>query len=115
LTSRIIPGTGSVQPDIIFVSKERLSIIGDKNVEGAPDLVVEVLSPSTAYYDLKHKKTVYAASGVKEYWIADPIEKSIEVFANKGREFALDNRAVSGQTARSKLLEGFTVALEKIF
>jgi Uma2 family endonuclease len=103
------------QPDIIFVSKERLSIIGDKNVEGAPDLVVEVLSPSTAYYDLKHKKSVYAASGVKEYWIADPIEKSIEVYANAGGRLTLDNRAESGETARSRLLEAFTVAVDQVF
>ncbi|MBI5528002.1 MAG: Uma2 family endonuclease [Deltaproteobacteria bacterium] len=103
------------QPDIIFVSKDRLSIIGDKNIEGAPDLVVEVLSPSTAYYDLKHKKTVYAASGVKEYWIVDPIEKSVEVYANNSGEFTLDNRAVAGGTAKSRLIEGFTVALDKIF
>mgnify|MGYP001611682577 CR=1 FL=1 len=103
------------QPDIIFISNERRSIIGEKNVEGPPDLVIEILSPSTAYYDLKQKKTVYARSGVKEYWIVDPMEKSIEVFENTGTEFSLNNRAVAGETVRSKLLEGFTVALEKIF
>jgi Uma2 family endonuclease len=103
------------QPDIIFISKKSAGIIGPKNIEVAPDLVIEILSPSTAYYDLKQKKGVYAKSGVTEYWVVDPIEKSVEVYANAGGRFTLDNRAESGETARSRLLEGFAVALEKIF
>ncbi len=60
------------QPDILFISKERMSIIGEKKIEAAPDLVIEILSPSSAYYDLRHKKNVYETSGVKEYWVVDP-------------------------------------------
>lgn len=69
--------TETYQPDIIFISNERLNIIGEKKIEAAPDLVMEILLESTAYYDLRHKKRVYESSGVKEYWIIDPMEKSM--------------------------------------
>src|SRR6266542_2906772 len=72
--------TETYQPDIIFISKDRLRIIGEKKIEAAPDLVIEILSPSTAYYDLKHKRRIYESSGVREYWIVDPMEKSVEVY-----------------------------------
>ncbi|MCI8934445.1 MAG: Uma2 family endonuclease [Clostridiaceae bacterium] len=58
-------------------------------VHGAPDLVVEVLSPSTAKSDKTIKKEVYAKCGVKEYWLADPSGKSLEVYRAKGTEFVL--------------------------
>jgi len=80
--------TETYQPDIIFVSHQRRLLIGEKKIEGAPDLVVEILSPGTGYYDLTHKRSVYQASGVKEYWIIDPQERSIEVLENAGNEFS---------------------------
>lgn len=66
------------QPDIIMIHRERLAIVTERGVEGPPDLVVEILSPSTALKDRKTKKTVYAAYGVKEYWIVDPVHETIE-------------------------------------
>ena len=81
------------QPDILFISKERMGIIGEKKIEAAPDLVIEILSPSSAYYDLRHKMHVYETSGVKEYWVVDPIEKDIEVYQNMNGEFRLFNKA----------------------
>jgi Uma2 family endonuclease len=107
--------TETYQPDIIFISKERLHIIGEKKIEGAPDLVIEVLSESTAYYDLRHKKNVYERTGVKEYWIVDPIEKSIEVYENTSEGFRLFMRVVEKGRINSRLLEGFSVNLEKVF
>lgn len=103
------------QPDIIFISKERLNIIGEKRIEGAPDIVIEILSPTTAYYDLRHKKTMYARHGVKEYWIVDPMEKSLEIYENKGGEFILIESAKEKGNVKSRLLEGFDVNVEEIF
>jgi len=110
-----LSATETYQPDIIFISKERLNIIGEKKIEGAPDIVIEILSPSTAYYDLRHKKRVYEKSGVKEYWIVDPMEKSLELFENLNNEFKLFSKAQNKGLVKSKLLEGFSVETEKVF
>jgi Uma2 family endonuclease len=75
------------QPDILFLLTASFSKMKENKIEGAPDLVIEVLSLSTAYYDLKHKKSVYEKQGVKEYWIVDPMEKSVEIFENTGGKF----------------------------
>lgn len=64
------------QPDIIFISNEKLPQIDKDGFYGAPDLVIEILSPSTAKYDLEDKKDVYERYGVQEYWIVDPADKS---------------------------------------
>jgi len=75
------PGTGDrVQPDLLFVSDERREIIGEKQVLGAPDLVVEILSPSTAHRDRGIKLDLYARSGVRQYWIVDPVEDVVDVW-----------------------------------
>ncbi len=65
------------EPDLLFISKENSSIITEANIKGAPDLVVEVLSPSTADRDLIKKKSIYAVFGVKEYWIVYPHENKV--------------------------------------
>lgn len=103
------------QPDIIFISKERTNIIGEKQIQGAPDLVIEILSPSTAYYDMKRKKKVYEACGVKEYWLADPEEKTIEIYESQEGKFQLFCQGKSGEKVNSKLLEGFSLEVDSIF
>ena len=107
--------TETYQPDIIYVSKDRLSIIAEEKVEGSPDLIAEILSPTTAYYDLRHKKQVYEQYGVKEYWIVDPMEKSIEVYENKKKSFELFKKYDRTGTLRSPLLEGLNLDLSKVF
>ena len=66
------------QPDVIMIKRQRLSIVTDRGIEGSPDLVVEILSPSSALKDRKVKKNVYANYGVNEYWIVDPVHETIE-------------------------------------
>jgi Uma2 family endonuclease len=63
------------QPDILFIATERMDLIHDNGLHGAPDLAIEILSPHTGRYDLEDKKEVYAEKGVKEYWIVEPHEK----------------------------------------
>jgi len=103
------------QPDIIFVSKQRLNIIGETKIEGAPDLIIEILSPSTAYYDLGRKYEIYEKSGVKEYWIIHPERKSIEIYQNESGQFRLVQTAKETGTINSLFLKGFELNLEKIF
>lgn len=61
-----------VQSDILFVSRDRLSIIGEKNIQGSPDMVIKIVSENSAYRDIVQKKNLYARFGVKEYWIVIP-------------------------------------------
>jgi Uma2 family endonuclease len=103
------------QPDIVFIAKERLNIILDGKIMGAPDLVVEVLSPSTGYYDLSHKKNMYELSGVKEYWVLYPNEETLEIFENVDGQFVQRARAKHKGTVSSGLLQGFSVKLTEIF
>ena len=68
------------QPDLLFILESNKKIIEDTKINGTPDMVVEVLSPSNAYYDLVIKKKIYESSGVKEYWIVFPYEQSVHQF-----------------------------------
>jgi len=69
-----------VEPDLLFVGRDRTDIVSDRGVEGAPDLVVEVLSPSTARRDRGIKLDRYRLFGVPEYWIVDPELRTVEVW-----------------------------------
>jgi Uma2 family endonuclease len=102
------------QPDIIFILHSNRSIIRDK-IHGAPDLIVEILSEGNAYYDLIHKKDAYEVFGVKEYWIVDPNEKSIEIHENESKRFRLIGKVKNSGPIQSKLLNGFGVIVENIF
>ncbi len=80
------PGTGDrVQPDIFFVSNERRGIIKETQILGAPDLVVEIVSSSTAHRDRGIKLDLYARRGVREYWIVDPDEDVVDVWRFGGQ------------------------------
>ena len=104
-----------VQPDILFVSNERVGIVTEANIQGAPDLVVEILSPSTARYDLGYKRVLYSKSGVLEYWIVDPEAETIEVMAAGDRGLATHAFYRRGDTLTSPLLEGLAIGLEQVF
>ena len=103
------------QPDILFISKEREAIIGNNKIEGAPDLVIEILSPSTAYYDMRVKFAVYEKHGVREYWLVDSKLKKVEIFENIGNKFELNNEAEGDGSVFSKVLDGFKISLNDIF
>jgi len=103
------------QPDIVFVSNERSHILAEKNIQGAPDLVVEVLSPSTGYYDLSHKKAIYEQEGVREYWLVYPDEFRVEVLQNSDNGFVVLNQARKTGVVRSAVLEGFALEIAEIF
>ena len=103
------------QPDIIFIARDRLTIIEPDKINGAPDMVVEILSPGTAYYDLRKKFKIYEKNGVREYWIVDPEEQSVEVYTLQEGKFMIGQKVEKQGHIHSTVLEGFTVAVEKIF
>ncbi len=103
-----------VQPDLVYISEEKRSIIGEKRIEGAPDWIAEILSEGNAYHDLKTKKKLYERHGVAEYWIVDPMERSVEVYRNGESGFKLITSSTSGKI-ESSVLDGFSVEIDRIF
>ena len=103
------------QPDLVVLLKDSLEKITEKGVKGAPDVVVEVLSPSTAYYDLRKKKEVYERAGVKEYWIVDPEMEEVEVYTNEGGSFRIFSKAKKEGKVRSSLIKGLEIELKDLF
>jgi len=103
------------QPDIVFISKERLDIITEMNIQGAPDLVIEILSPSTGKYDRVEKSKMYYKHGVKEYWIVDPVHKVIEIFIPGEKNWVLFQSYNEDNTLTSPLLDGLEIQLKDVF
>jgi len=104
-----------VQPDILFISRERTHIIGKNNIQSAPDLAIEILSESSAYTDMMKKKRLYAKFGVKEYWIVDPDGKTIEIYRLKEGVFILAKSFSENDELESPLLPGLKIRLSPVF
>ncbi|HEV2494461.1 MAG TPA: Uma2 family endonuclease [Terriglobia bacterium] len=103
-----------VEPDILYVSKVRSSVLTEKNVQGAPDLVIEVISPSTADIDRTTKLKLYARFGVQEYWIIDPDGPSAEVYRREKAGLELGATLYSDDSLASPLFPGFRVPLKRL-
>jgi Uma2 family endonuclease len=91
-TDCILSNVTVVQPDILYIATDRLSIISERGIEGAPTLVAEVLSPSTAHLDRDRKMKLYAEHGVPYYWIVDPESRSVEAYTLTGATYTLVSR-----------------------
>ena len=105
-----------VQPDILFVSRDREEeLIKPDNVRGAPDLVIEILSPSTETKDRGLKHDLYGRHGVTEYWLVDPIAETVSIHRQRGGVLVATNTFGRGQTLRSPLLAGLELHLDDIF
>lgn len=103
-----------VQPDLLFVCKERLAIIEDY-VKGAPDLVVEILPPSTSERDRGPKRALYAQHGVKEFWLVSPEAASVHIYRFAERDDRPVEMLTGADALTSPLLPGFSIAVESIF
>ena len=111
----MLSDTNVVQPDLLFVSKGRERILTPENVQGAPDLVVEILSRSSASRDRTLKRALYARYGVREYWLVDPGARTVTVLALGEGDFETLGTYGEGQVFTSPTLEGFSVNLDEIF
>lgn len=102
-----------VQPDIVFVARDRLHLLRRAFIDGAPDLVIEVLSDRTRGIDLVRKRALYAMAGVQEYWIGDLADKSLTVHTLVDGDYqVVDQR---DGIARSLVVPGFEVAVADVF
>ncbi len=106
-----------VEPDLLFISKERAGIITEKNIRGVPDLLVEILSDSTRRRDEGIKLERYDRCGVPEYWMFDPKGKTAKVYRRRGGKLRLvaDLSAAAGDVLTTPLLPGLTIPLAEIF
>ena len=104
-----------VQPDILFIANDRLGIIGKANVQGAPDLVIEILSQSTESWDRVSKRRVYSLYGVHEYWLVDPDAKTIEIAARAAGALSTVGVYHAGEIASSVTLSDLKVDVGPVF
>ncbi len=98
------------EPDILFVRKERLELLKDKELEGAADMVVEIISAWTRDYDLREKRQVYHEAGIDEIWFIDDEERKIVVDRREGKKYTTDT-TTSGKLD-SEVMHGFFVQPE---
>ncbi|MBI5917424.1 MAG: Uma2 family endonuclease [Bacteroidetes bacterium] len=108
--------TAGVQPDLLFVSKERNFIIQEGNgIVGAPDLIVEIVSKGSVANDRVTKKEVYERFAVKEYWIVDVRSKTVEVYRMEDDRYKLFSFAEEEGKIKSSVLPGFQMDVKNIF
>jgi len=106
-----------VQPDLLFISNDRASIVEEKNIQGAPDLVIEILSERNRRLDEVIKRQAYERFGAREYWIFDPRRKNVQVWDRTAE--GLRRRALlfaaAGDVLTTPMLPGLEIPLAKIF
>ncbi len=114
-TDVVLSRTDVVQPDLLFISSQRAHIIAPANIQGAPDLIVEIRSDSTAERDESFKRQLYAAFGVKEYWLVDPDAATISVLLLEENGYEEAATYTLGQILTSPMLDGLLVNLDDLF
>ncbi len=105
----------AVQPDPIFISNSRARIIKENYIDGAPDLVVEILSPSTAAHDRATKLALYAEAGVPEVWLLETVAKTVEVLKLQGKKYLVDSALAGEQKLTSSQFPGWELPLTDLF
>jgi len=106
-----------VEPDVIVVKNDRASIIGEKNIQGAPNLIIEVVADNTRRLDEIEKRKLYERYGVEEYWIVDPELELVKIYRRENNAFSrvAEITTETGGTITSPLLPGFTLDVNDVF
>ncbi len=102
------------QPDVVFIARERLDII-QRVIMGPVDLAAEIISLGGRNRDRIQKRDLYEQYGIKEYWIIDPEPETVDVLTLVGARYEVTMRCGRGQTASSRLLPGFALAMNQLF
>lgn len=111
----ILADDNVVVPDLIFVTAARQALFSQRGLDGAPDLVVEILSPSTRSRDRGAKRAIYARFGVRELWLVDPDRDAIDVHELTGDELVLTRTFGRDDTLVSGVLPGLRLELAPVF
>ncbi len=107
--------TRPVQPDVLFIKAERWPTTEVKFFEGAPDLVVEVISPSSVRTDRDIKFAVYEQAGIAEYWLIDPKAQLVEIYTLSAGKYALLGQFVNDEVIQSNVLAGLNMVARSLF
>ncbi len=110
----LLAATSVGQPDLLFISREHQGIITEANIQGAPDLVVEVLSPSTAAIDRGGKMALYARYGVPHYWILDARHLSLETYEIREGEYELTSQFKKDDPVKLRLFPDLPISLVEL-
>ena len=111
----VLADTVVVQPDIMFISNERASVITEPNIQGAPDLAIEIISPSDPNRDRVRKREIYERHGVGEYWLVDPYAHNITVLTLAERRYETAGIYGETDTLTSPTLRGFALNVSDLF
>jgi Uma2 family endonuclease len=103
------------RPDIIYFTKDRLHLVGDKAMEGPPDLCVEIVSPSSAVIDREVKFRLYEAGGVAYYWIVDPQQRRFDAYALTGGAYQLIAKAEGDEAVSAEPFADLDIPLSKLW
>jgi Uma2 family endonuclease len=104
-----------VEPDIMVLLPDRLGLISKRGIEGAPNLLLEVLSPSNPRQDRLRKRLLYARGGVPEYWLVDPETATVEILVLDGDAYRTLVRAGGDRTVRSVVLPALSFPVSSVF
>ncbi|MCY7360246.1 MAG: Uma2 family endonuclease [Rudanella sp.] len=111
-----LDGLNSAQPDILFIPTSLLDMVTEDGIEGIPTLLVEIISPTSVYRDRVTKKQLYERHGVQEYWLVDPQDKLVEIYALPNGRYDLLSAATPLEgVITSNLLPGLTLDVNALF
>jgi Uma2 family endonuclease len=103
------------QPDVLYISNEKLQLISEKRILGAPDLVVEVLSEGNTNKEMSYKKHIFESTSVSEYWFINLQKQTLAQYENVEGEFLLRGVKTVNETIKSFVIEGFEMPIKEIF
>jgi len=111
----VLSSTCVLQPDLVYVSRAREQIINEQNIAGAPDLVVEIVTPATASMDRVTKAQLYARYGVPYYWVVDPDQQTVEEFRLERGIYMPVRQWEGGDRFAPELFPGLEIELSGVF
>ena len=103
------------QPDVCYFSKSRYTSLTEQGADGAPDLVIEILSPGSEKHDLGVKKEIYTRTGVEEFWSVDPVKRTITVYQLSENSTAPRATLGIGKILTTPLLPGLKIKVRDVF
>ncbi|MGZ8489574.1 MAG: Uma2 family endonuclease [Candidatus Binatia bacterium] len=114
-TDVILAPTTVVQPDLIFIGDGRRGIVTERAIEGAPTLVIEILSPTTHRADRQTKAQLYAKYDVPHYWLIDPDQQTLEAYELSGDQYQLVIKTQNAETFTPLLFPGLSISLPDLW